>query len=122
MQAGGGADTVVSWVVDEDNTVVKYCDDNIVTIFVPGEGGAGLVAGAEAGPSLAIIGTNTLRLRIAPGSDSDCEMNYMEIVESEGGVGDYSYCSEAECRPPPPLPPRTIRPTCSTFPRPAVMW
>ena len=42
VQAGGetngGGSTVISWVVDDDNSVVKYCQDNIVTIFVPGSG------------------------------------------------------------------------------------
>ena len=28
---------MISWVVDDDNSVVKYCHNNIVTIYVPGD-------------------------------------------------------------------------------------
>ena len=69
MQAGrsGSGSTVISWMVDDDNSVVKYCQDNIVTIFVPGDpmdldtGGSGGTEG-----ELEIVANNTLRLRIVP--------------------------------------------------------
>ena len=74
MQAGrsGSGSTVISWMVDDDNSVVKYCQDNIVTIFVPGDS-EDLVTedsgGTEAAAELEIVASNTLRLRIVPCQD-----------------------------------------------------
>ena len=73
VQAGGGpgGSTVISWVVDDDNSVVKYCQDNIVSIYVPG--GSEETSGDNEEndedvdiPALAIVANNTLRLRIVP--------------------------------------------------------
>ena len=73
VQAGGGpgGSTVISWVVDDDNSVVKYCQDNIVSIYVPG--GSEETSGDNDEndedvdiPALAIVANNTLRLRIVP--------------------------------------------------------
>ena len=74
VQAGGGGgpggSTVISWVVDDDNSVVKYCQDNIVSIYVPGgsETSGDNEENDEDGdiPALAIVANNTLRLRIVP--------------------------------------------------------
>ena len=72
VQAGGGpgGSTVISWVVDDDNSVVKYCQDNIVSIYVPGgseTSGDNDDNDEEADiPALAIVANNTLRLRIVP--------------------------------------------------------
>ena len=55
--------------LDNSVDIDMYRQDNIVTIFVPGDGeceGAGAGAGAEGGPALAIVASNTLRLRIVP--------------------------------------------------------
>ena len=69
VQTGAGS-TVISWVVDDDNSVVKYCHNNIVTIYVPGdsENGGDNENDDEADdiPGLAIVAHNTLRLRIVP--------------------------------------------------------
>ena len=74
VQAGrsGSGSTVISWMVDDDNSVVKYCQDNIVTIFVPGdseERGTDDSGGSEAAAELEIVASNTLRLRIVPCQD-----------------------------------------------------
>ena len=68
VQAGGegGGSTVISWVVDDDNSVVKYCQDNIVTIFVPGDNEEANEDDDEGCAALAIVANNTLRLRIVP--------------------------------------------------------
>ena len=83
------------WIVDTDSTVVKYCDDNIVTITVPGHAAHG--DGMDAMETLAIVAHNTLRLRIAPSKDLD---HYQKIPEDEC----YDYCMDEQT--PPPLPPR----------------
>ena len=62
---------MISWVVDDDNSVVKYCHDNIVTIYVPGDSensGDNEDNGDDGDdiPALAIVANNTLRLRIVP--------------------------------------------------------
>ena len=36
VQTGESMTNRECWIVDTDSTVVKYCDDNIVTITVPG--------------------------------------------------------------------------------------
>lgn len=74
VQAGrsGSGSTVISWMVDDDNSVVKYCQDNIVTIFVPGDSedpGTEDSGGSEAAAELEIVASNTLRLRIVPCQD-----------------------------------------------------
>ena len=74
VQAGrsGSGSTVISWMVDDDNSVVKYCQDNIVTIFVPGDSeelGTDDSGGSEAAAELEIVASNTLRLRIVPCQD-----------------------------------------------------
>ena len=102
VQAGG----VECWRVDDDKTVVKYCDDNIVHIFVPGDDTLGDDGGDVT--SFAIVAQNTLRLRIVPDKDDD---NYQEI--SENSDEHYHYCTEDIT--PPPLPPRKYN--CQTFPR-----
>ena len=56
---------MISWVVDDDNSVVKYCQDNIVTIFVPGDN-EDSNEDDEGCAALAIVANNTLRLRIVP--------------------------------------------------------
>ena len=59
-------------MVDDDNSVVKYCQDNIVTIFVPGDSedpGTEDSSGSEAATELEIVASNTLRLRIVPCQD-----------------------------------------------------
>ena len=79
-----------------DRTVVKYSDDNIVTITVHGNDICGEQTVIPDG--LAIVAHNTLRLRIIPGKEYDY---YQEISED----GDsYDYCDKEET--PPPLPPR----------------
>ena len=102
VQAGG----VECWRVDDDKTVVKYCDDNIVHIFVPGDDTLGDDGGDVT--SFAIVAQNTLRLRIVPDTESD---DYQEI--SENSDEHYDYCTEDIN--PPPLPPRKYN--CQTFPR-----
>ena len=57
---------MISWVVDDDNSVVKYCQDNIVTIFVPGDNEEANEDDDEGCAALAIDANNTLRLRIVP--------------------------------------------------------
>ena len=74
VQAGrsGSGSTVISWMVDDDNSVVKYCQDNIVTIFVPGDSedpGTEDSGGSETAAELEIVASNTLRLRIVPCQD-----------------------------------------------------
>ena len=85
------------WIVDTDSTVVKYCDDNIVTITVPGHAAHG--DGQDSMENLAIVAHNTLRLRIVPGKDYE---HYQEIPEDDDEY--YDYCLVEET--PPPLPPR----------------
>ena len=102
VQAGG----VECWRVDDDKTVVKYCDDNIVHIFVPGDDTLGDDGGDVT--SFAIVAQNTLRLRIVPDTESD---NYQEI--SENSDEHYDYCTEGRTHP--PLPPRKYN--SQTFPR-----
>ena len=78
VQTGGGS-TVISWVVDDDNSVVKYCQNNIVTIYVPGDSDTGADNDnddeADDIPGLAIVAHNTLRLRIVP-----CDPDYLGTV------------------------------------------
>ena len=87
---GGSGSTVISWVVDDDNSVVKYCQDNIVTIFVPGsgdtsdvsdDGGDDTSGGCGGDTTLAIVANNTLRLRIVP-----CEPDHLGAVGSSNDV------------------------------------
>ena len=79
-----------------DRTVVRYSEDNIVTITVLGHDEHS--DDQEILDSLAIVAHNTLRLRIIPGKEYDY---YQEIPED----GDsYDYCEEEQI--PPPLPPR----------------
>ena len=85
------------WIVDTDSTVVKYCDDNIVTITVPGHAAHG--DGQDSMENLAIVAHNTIRLRIVPGKDYE---HYQEIPEDDDEY--YDYCVEEQT--PPPLPPR----------------
>ena len=79
-----------------DRNVVKYSDDNIVTITVPGH----TVHSEDQDilDSLAIVAHNTLRLRITPGKEYEY---YQEISED---CETYDYCEEEQT--PPPLPPR----------------
>ena len=81
---------------NKNRAVVKYSEDNIVTITVPGH--VDHVDHQEMLDSLAIVAHNTLRLRIIPGKEYEY---YQEI--SENG-DDYDYCEEEQI--PPPLPPR----------------
>ena len=57
-------------MVDDDNSVVKYSHNNIVTIYVPGDsetsGDNENDDEADDIPGLAIVAHNTLRLRIVP--------------------------------------------------------
>ena len=74
VQAGrsGSGSTVISWMVDDDNSVVKYCQDNIVTIFVPGDSEDSVTddsGDTEGAAELEIVASNTLRLRIVPCQD-----------------------------------------------------
>ena len=74
VQAGrsGSGSTVISWMVDDDNSVVKYCQDNIVTIFVPGDSEDSITEDSgdtEGAAELEIVASNTLRLRIVPCQD-----------------------------------------------------
>ena len=83
----GSGSTVISWVVDDDNSVVKYCQDNIVTIFVPGSGDSDASDDGNDDTSgggdttLAIVANNTLRLRIVP-----CEPDHLGAVGSFNDV------------------------------------
>ena len=59
-------------MVDDDNSVVKYCQDNIVTIFVPGDSEDSVTddsGDTEGAAELEIVASNTLRLRIVPCQD-----------------------------------------------------
>ena len=108
VQAGGGE----CWIVDDDKTVVKYCDDNIVHIFVSGDD---TIDDHEDGNhhKFAIVAQNTLRLRIAPNTDDD---NYQEIAENSDDH--YDDCVDTDNMTPPPLPPRQhSEQHCQTFPR-----
>ena len=80
VQAGGesGGSTVISWVVDDDNSVVKYCQDNIVTIFVPGDNDEDDANDAEA--TIAIVANNTLRLRIVPYEQDQLGVSCYNII------------------------------------------
>ena len=71
VQAGrsGSGSTVISWMVDDDNSVVKYCQDNIVTIFVPGDSEELGTEDSGDSAELEIVASNTLRLRIVPCQD-----------------------------------------------------
>lgn len=79
-----------------DRAVVKYSEDHIVTITVPGHDAHG--DHQEILDSLAIVAHNTLRLRIIPGK----EYEYYQEISDNGDV--YDYCEEEQI--PPPLPPR----------------
>merc|ERR1712106_134396 len=93
-QTGGGSvSEVVCWRVDDDKTVVKYCDDNIVHIFVPGDAAISDADGDV--ETFSIVAHNTLRLRIVPGKDSE---NYQEIPENSEEY--YDYCTEDLIPPP----------------------
>ena len=94
------------WIVDTDSTVVKYCDDNIVTITVPGHAAHG--DGKDDIETLAIVAHNTLRLRIVPGKDFD---HYQEIPDDDDEY--YDYCMDEQT--PPPLPPREDKFHQNTF-------
>ena len=92
--------------------LVKYCDDNIVHIFVFGTNPKDF--GSENREDFAIVARNTLRLRIVPGKDTE---NYQEI-SNHSSYGLYDYCTESIY--PPPLPPRrggVQESNCLTFPR-----
>jgi len=134
VQAGGGGvggvgsgSTVISWVVDDDNSVVKYCQDNIVTIFVPGSGDSDASDDGNDDTSgggdttLAIVANNTLRLRIVPCEPDHLGPNYQEIIDND--EEHYDYCHEDDINIPPPLPPRqqflksSATLFCQTFPR-----
>ena len=79
-----------------DRTVVKYSEDNIVTITVPGH--TLHSEDQDILDSLAIVAHNTLRLRITPGK----EYEYYQEISEDGD--NYDYCDEEQT--PPPLPPR----------------
>ena len=108
VQAGG----VECWIVDDDKTVVKYCDDNIVHIFVSGDDTTADHEDADH-HKFAIVAQSTLRLRIAPNTDDD---NYQEIAVNNDDH--YDDCGDDDNLTPPPLPPRQYSEQhCQTFPR-----